>query len=177
MLTDFNLDKLSHFHPFTITSHPCEQQLSFIIRNLGKHTQALQTQLVVGQKVTVDGGYGRIMSKKAKSATSMVSWRYRHHTFYFLDKGNGWPEQRGSPIFVGRGKFYRLMVQKVTDLVEVRTFNYTQDSEQDRLSADDISEKLSLPLSMYQVFGCGPTPMLSSLKEQLVSKVLRSLAQ
>lgn len=173
---DFHLDKVSHFHPFTITSHPCEQQLSFIIRNLGKHTQALQTGLTIGQKITVDGGYGQLIRKKKPSQpqvwlaggigiTPFISWI----------KATTTSEQEVHLFFVGRGKFYRLMIQKVTEIIGSKNIQlHTQRNEQDRLSADDINEKLSLPLSMYQVFGCGPTSMLDTLKKQLISKGLNS---
>ena len=172
---DFNLDKVSHFHPFTITSHPSEQQLSFIIRNLGKHTEALQTQLAVGQKVTVDGGYGQLMRKKKASQPQVwLAGGIGITPFLSWIKATASPEQEVHLFFVGRGKFYRLMVQKVTEIIGTKNIQlHIQDSEQERLSADGICEKLSLPLSMYQVFGCGPTPMLSSLKKQLVSKGLK----
>ncbi|MFS1428420.1 hypothetical protein LMH73_015025 [Vibrio splendidus] len=54
----------------------------------------------------------------------------------------------------------------MTEIIGTKNIQlHIQDSEQDRLSADGISEKLSLPLSMYQVFGCGPTPMLKLIKK------------
>ena len=48
-------------HPYTIASawHPADPRASFITKALGDHTATLPQALAVGQRVTVEGPYGR----------------------------------------------------------------------------------------------------------------------
>lgn len=53
-------------HPFTITSHPDENNLAFAIRILGDYTQTLE-KVVIGDTVRVWGPYGNFASKFLQS--------------------------------------------------------------------------------------------------------------
>lgn len=172
---DFNLDKVNHFHPFTITSTSEEKELSVVIRNLGKHTQTLQTDLKLGQPVTVDGGYGQLARKRKTNKpqiwlaggigiTPFISWI----------KAMTKPQQETHLFFVGRGQFYTLMVEKVVALIGNKQIHlHTQATIGEVLTAKTITNKITQPLSDYQVFGCGPTPMLTDLKAQLINEGLK----
>lgn len=53
-------------HPFTISSHPHEEDLRITIKGLGDYTQNLSSKLIVGQDVLVEGPYGKFSSAYAK---------------------------------------------------------------------------------------------------------------
>jgi len=169
---DFGFDRVEHFHPFTITSSPQDHTLSFIIRDLGKHTHHLQTKVSVNQLVTVDGGYGQMHAKKDTSKpqiwiaggigiTPFLSWLKER------------PTQQVHLFFVGKGRLYQVLVEKVAKLISSENVMFHYDmSPTKRLSHDDVLEKITQPIESYQVFACGPKAMLKSLKHGLLSEGL-----
>ncbi|NOH96671.1 ferredoxin reductase family protein [Vibrio sp. 99-70-13A1] len=188
---DFGFDRVEHFHPFTITSAPeisstsnvasakskgTGQELSFVIRGLGRHTKELQSRLNVGLNVTVDGGYGRLHAKK-KANKPQVWIAGGIGITPFLAWIRSWKEN-DQPVhlfYVGRGSLYSLMLEKVGQLIgSKRIILHKQSAESERLTAEIMCSKLDLDIKQYQWFACGPTPMLMSLKSQLVEKGMKT---
>ena len=58
--------KTKESHPFTISSHPSEDQLRFTIKALGDYTADIQTSLKEGVKAKVQGSFGHFTFKKSK---------------------------------------------------------------------------------------------------------------
>jgi predicted ferric reductase len=165
---DFGFDKVEHFHPFTITSTPDKEELSFVIRGLGKHTKYLQQHVAIGQAVTVDGGYGRLHAKRNHNMpqvwiaggigiTPFISW---------LKQGT---DQKVHLFYVGRGKLYSQMIRKLGDLISGSTISlHIDESQSQRLTHEKVLTELDEPIERYQVFACGPQGMLDSMKLGLV---------
>lgn len=165
---DFGLDNIEHFHPFTIASAPNGNELTFIIRNLGRHTQQLQTEINIGQKVTVDGAYGRLHAQRNRNKpqvwiaggigiTPFLAWLQARDT-----------QQPIELFYVGRGKLYQLLIAKVQPLLSSTNVTLhlpTMDNQ--RLDAEIIQKSLKKPLNNYQFFACGPQSMMESIKKQL----------
>lgn len=55
-------------HPFTISSHPYQNELRVTVKGLGDFTDNLSTQLKVGDQVLVEGPYGHFSSTYIKEA-------------------------------------------------------------------------------------------------------------
>ena len=53
-------------HPFTISSHPYNENLRVTIKNLGDYTQKLNEKISEGDKVLVEGPYGHFSSSYIK---------------------------------------------------------------------------------------------------------------
>ena len=181
---DFGFDRVEHFHPFTITSSPefeagqesSQPELSFVIRGLGRHTKELQNRLNVGLSVTVDGGYGRLHAKK-KANKPQVWIAGGIGITPFLAWIRSWKasDQPVHLFYVGRGNLYSLMLEKVGQLIgSKRIILHKQSVESERLTAEIMCSKLDLDIKQYQWFACGPTPMLMSLKSQLVDKGMKA---
>ena len=181
---DFGFDRVEHFHPFTITSSPefeagqesSQPELSFVIRGLGRHTKELQSGINVGSSVTVDGGYGRLHAKK-KANKPQVWIAGGIGITPFLAWIRSWKasDQPVHLFYVGRGNLYSLMLEKVGQLIgSKRIILHKQSVESERLTAEIMCSKLDLDIKQYQWFACGPTPMLMSLKSQLVDKGMKA---
>ena len=166
---DFGLDNIEHFHPFTIASAPTNgHQLTFIIRALGRHTQRLQTAISVGQQVTVDGAYGRLHAQRNRNKpqvwiaggigiTPFLAWLQARDT-----------DQPIELFFVGRGKLYQLLIDKVQQLIgNTNVTLHLPSTKNQRLDANMIQKSLGKPLDSYQFFACGPNSMMKSIKDQL----------
>lgn len=64
---------LAEPHPFTIASPPAEPDLRFHIRHLGDWTDRLGTRLAPGDRVNVEGPYGRL-HPQPRHASSPLVW-------------------------------------------------------------------------------------------------------
>ena len=53
-------------HPFTISSHPFDNELRITIKNLGDYTNNIYDKLSLGDKALVEGPYGHFSSKYVK---------------------------------------------------------------------------------------------------------------
>lgn len=178
---DFGFGHIEHFHPFTITSSPefsnksTSKELSFVIRGLGRHTKELQNRLEVGLNVTVDGGYGRLhMKKNAKKPQVWIAGGIGITPFLAWIRSWKDNDQDVHLFYVGRGGMYSQMLEKVSKLIGSKQITlHKQNSDRKRLTAETLCESLDLDITKYQWFACGPTPMLMSLKHQLLSKGMK----
>ncbi|WP_161635252.1 ferredoxin reductase family protein [Aquimarina macrocephali] len=64
----FNFPSISkkEQHPFTISSHPYDNELRIIIKGLGDYTNDINEKLSIGEQVLVEGPYGHFSSKYVK---------------------------------------------------------------------------------------------------------------
>jgi len=53
-------------HPFTISSHPYDDELRITIKDLGDYTNSINEKLSVGEQTLVEGPYGHFSSKYVK---------------------------------------------------------------------------------------------------------------
>ncbi|WP_114765732.1 ferredoxin reductase family protein [Vibrio rhodolitus] len=169
---DFGFEKIEHFHPFTIVSNPENKNLSFIIRNLGQHTAKLQTELKVGQMVTVDGGYGQLSNHKKDSKPQVwIAGGIGITPFVAWLSAKTSSEQEIHLFYMGRGEFYESMSEWVKkECGKVGVQFYSKSDLDRRLDASVIKSKLNNSISEYQMFGCGPVEMLEDIKQGLVKQ-------
>lgn len=168
---DFGYDKVEHFHPFTIASAPHEKELKFVIRCLGRHTSELYSRVKTGDKVKIDGAYGRLHAEKDSTKpqiwiaggvgiTPFLSWlqtvKPSHQPIHLF--------------YVGKGKFYSQIIKKLSESVASKNVTlHTQADFDGRLNAQVITELVETPVKNHQFFACGPEQMMKDLKEQLIS--------
>lgn len=169
---DFGFDKIEHFHPFTIASAPQSAELSFMIRALGKHTTELQTRVKVGQEVSVDGGYGRMHVKRDLSKPQIwIAGGIGITPFLAWLRGMSPSEQEVHLFYMGRGHMYPLVVNKLLRLANTKNIHvHTKENDNDVLTGNKVCLPLTKGLESYQVFACGPKPMLTALSQQLKEK-------
>jgi len=173
---DFGYGQIEHFHPFTITSDPTDKRLSFVIRAAGAHTRELYSRLGPGQLATVDGGYGQLHARRQASQPQV-----------WIAAGVGitpflaWLQalKPGAPqvhlFYVGRGCFYRLMKERLAGLIQrLPVTLHLQPEGGERLTGANLNARLTLPLTRYQVFACGPRTMLDALQTQLKEQGMSS---
>ncbi|WP_046757517.1 ferredoxin reductase family protein [Kordia jejudonensis] len=53
-------------HPFTLSSHPHDENLVITVKNLGDYTKKMISQLNIGDSVLVEGAYGKFSSAYSK---------------------------------------------------------------------------------------------------------------
>ncbi|WP_271766638.1 ferredoxin reductase family protein [Aquimarina algiphila] len=53
-------------HPFTLSSHPHDDNLKVTIKGLGDYTNALASKVTIGEKVNIEGPYGKFSSGYSK---------------------------------------------------------------------------------------------------------------
>ena len=63
---------LRESHPFTIASHPSENVLRFVIKDLGDWTQRVGENLRVNDRVTVEGPYGKLPLFPSHNADEII---------------------------------------------------------------------------------------------------------
>lgn len=168
---DFGYDKVEHFHPFTIASAPSEENLTFIIRKLGRHTTELFEQVNVGDEVKVDGAYGRLHAKRSKNRPQIwIAGGIGITPFLSWLKAMTSDEPAVYLFYVGRGKLYQQMINKLNILSFNRNVALiTHDQLGGKLNGDKVITHLKDPLDKCQVFACGPESMMKELKSQLYS--------
>lgn len=176
---DFNLQGRSEFHPFTITSAPNDNELSFMIRNLGDYTERLQSQLKPGDLVKIDGPYGRFKPDNTPQRpqiwlaagigiTPFIAW---------LRSGfNRRADREVHLFYTGKGTLFQQLLTKLyalTDDNSARLHCIDTGSGGKRLCADTVCQQLDQPLHNYQVYACGSKAMMKDLRQQLYAKGLK----
>ncbi len=177
---DFNLQRKGEFHPYTLTSDPQGNEISVMIRALGDHTEALQHHLTVGQLVTVDGPYGNLYRKKKAGVpqiwlaggigiTPFLAW------LRSFRQGAEQPEIH--LFYTGKGTLFNRIGDTLVTLLKykpgIQLHLIDSSAEGGRLDLGKVTQPLAQPLSKYQVFACGPEPLLDSMKNQLVGAGLK----
>lgn len=168
---DFGYDKIEHFHPFTIVSAPHEKELKFIIRCLGRHTNELYSRIKVGDSVKVDGAYGRLHAQKDPTKPQVwIAGGVGITPFLSWVKSAQLPHQPVHLFYVGKGKMYLQLAEKLTCLVSDKNITlHINDDLDGRLNAKIITDLIQSPIENSQFFACGPKNMVKEIREQLLS--------
>ena len=161
-------------HPFSILSYQRHNNhIEFAVKDLGDYTHHLVTSIFVGQKVTVEGGYGKFNIPTSREQVwvgagigivPFLAWLQRlsstphnnsqHITLYYCRESDH------------QQYFVELLNRLVPKLPNVTLQVYTASHNQ-RLCAQRIANQLDL--QQGEVSFCGPKIFGQTLKEQLIS--------
>ncbi|GAA5316254.1 MAG: ferric reductase-like transmembrane domain-containing protein [Candidatus Pelagadaptatus aseana] len=175
---DFNLKGVNEFHPYTIASSGSGDKLVFVIRALGDHTSELQQSIELGQTVQVDGPYGRLYKHRVHEKpqiwlaggigiTPFLAW-LKALRLNSIEQ----PTQEIHLFYSGEGQLFRqfapylVKLQSPLQTVKLHAID-TTDKTSGRLTGEKIKQCIDQPLRNYQIFACGPKPMLKALRSQL----------
>lgn len=179
LFVSFKSEGFSHeWHPFTISSHPGEEELAITVKDLGAYTSTLVRLApgMVGMAVDVEGAYGRFSFQHFRSKRQIwiaggigitpflsmaadVTAPYQVDLYYSV--------KSASEIIDGR--YLQQLITASNGALRV----IPQIAETDgMLSAERIAE-YSGDLMGVDVLLCGPPPMMHALKSQLRTKGVR----
>lgn len=161
------------WHPFSISSSPTESSLRLSIKALGDYTNVLN-RLEPGTMAEIEGAYGRFSFRNYKNtrqiwiaggigvtpfvsmAKSLPPEGYQVDLYYAMRTASeaiDWPT----------------LANIATQNDSFRVIPYVSDQQQGHLNADYI-EQISGPLRDREIYICGPTPMMRSLRKQFRDK-------
>lgn len=173
----FQADGISpEWHPFTIVSPPNPQTLDIDIKSLGGYTETLTRLLpdMVGMSVLIEGAYGRFSFRNFRNANQV-----------WIAAGIGITPFLSMAQNLGKGPYnidLYYSVRSEAELIDLDKLMRAQQHQSDKffrvfpfvtqkynrhLSADLIAAT-SGDLSKRDFLICGPSPMMSSMKEQLL---------
>jgi predicted ferric reductase len=173
----FQADGLSsEWHPFTIVSPPNPNTLDVAIKSLGGYTETMTRLLphLVGMSVLVEGAYGRFSFRNFHNANQV-----------WIAGGIGITPFLSMAQKLGDGPFnidLYYSVRSEAELIDLdklmyaqqnqpgkvfRVFPFVTEKYNRRLSADLIAATTG-DLTQRDFLICGPTPMMNSMKDQLV---------
>ncbi|MFA8451938.1 MAG: ferric reductase-like transmembrane domain-containing protein [Bacteroidales bacterium] len=153
-------------HPFTISSHPLNENLRITVKNLGDYTAKLNN-LSVGDKAIIEGPYGMFSSKYAKEQVwiaggigitpflSLAKDIYTHPVKLYWSVNN-------ETEAVYKDELYEIAKDNPNFEFSVWHSDENGFLTIDKLNIDDIEKK--------SFFICGPEPLKKSLMKQLSEK-------
>lgn len=157
-------------HPFSLTSHPSEPNLSLRIKVNGDFTNRLQNRLKNGTKALVDGSYGRFDNARGGARQVWIAGGVGITPFL------SWLKTINNSSLESIDLFYSLRKEEEDfysgDLREYSSSNdflrihpvYTENDG--HLSVDEIRARGVL-LEQCYFYLCGPEPMVLSIEKQL----------
>lgn len=171
----FNFPSISkkEQHPFTISSHPDDNNLRLSIKGLGDYTNNLTEKLNVGEKAIVEGPFGYFTQKQAKNnAQIWIAGGIGITPFLALAKELS---NQKVALFWSVNKIEDAVYSKELDTIAKANPNFSFEiwatSEKGYIDID----KLNIDhFTNQDYFICGPQGIKSSLFKQLKSKDVKS---
>ncbi len=157
-------------HPFTISSSPNESgDLRVTIAPLGDLTKRLQKLVGIGQRVRVDGPYGRFGGKASKPQV-WIAAGVGITPFLALAGSLKSDNKPVHLVYSVKRTDQAAHVAEVEGLASANsnlTAHIWESSKSGRLTGSRIAELVGDDLSGFRVLFCGPSEMRRSLSEQL----------
>jgi predicted ferric reductase len=163
-------------HPFTIASSPDEGLLRFVIRDLGDWTHRLMTTLSVGDRIDVEGPYGRLSPHPIRPVDHVVWIAGGVGITPFIGAAMSGPPEHGPTPHL----FYCVpsrqnapalgMLETASRDGRIHLHVHASD-EGNRVDADHVLRTLgatNLPNS--HIVMCGPMSLVRSMKSGLRSR-------
>ena len=170
----FRKGLISEEHPFTVASYDDKGTIEVASKVLGKYTKKL-SELPVGSKVFVDGPYGVFthdVAVETKKPVTFIAGGIGITPFlpHIINKTNDnitlfYANRKRSNI-VKEDVIKRLLGKKY---ISVLSEEKSKDSIKGFVTVDLLKEKLGKDFNKQDFYICGPKPMMSSLKESLLS--------
>lgn len=162
---------LRESHPFTIASAPDNDHLQFAIKSLGDWSQRLRTELKVGEKVIVRGPYGRFDGNNAGQNQIWFAGGIGITPFLSMLRDMSPNDPRHIRLIyavrtLSEALFLREITTKIAILPLVELI-LLQSDKAEFATADILAKNLAVPLVQQDIFMCGPTPLVKSMKREL----------
>lgn len=161
----------SESHPYSITTAPGDRNLGIAIKSLGDHS-SLVKNLDVGTSVKIEGPYGRFGHGLVSKTGNQIWIAGGIGITPFLSMGRYYPHTGKGMVdlyYAVNSKDEAVFLQQLTDLSDkepnLRVIPHFS-SESGFLTAEIIKHQ-SGALTEKDIYLCGPTSMMSSLREQL----------
>lgn len=163
-------------HPFTITSHPDENELAFAIKILGDYTKNLD-KLKIGDIAHVWGPYGNFSDKFLSSDKDAIFIGGGIGIAPFMSmikeaRKNLVSDRRVNVFYCTKYKceacFDKEFIKDVEKYPSISYLNKCS-REEGRLTMDEISDKTK-DIKNTLIFICGPSRMIKPLESNLISK-------
>ncbi|MCJ7871772.1 ferredoxin reductase family protein [Phaeobacter sp. J2-8] len=154
-------------HPFTISGTGPKGEVQFSIRGLGDYTRRLRDLVKVGDKMTVEGGYGRFNYAKGEKEQLWVAGGIGITPFLAFADSLTADETRTIKLVYCVNKPEEVVGLDRFRAAEKRCPGFTLDlhiSKSDgRLTAQVLADKVAFDLTQAGFWFCGPAPMRSAL--------------
>lgn len=164
-----------HLHPYSISSPPQQNTLSFSVKILGDHTLRLR-QLRVGQKAIVTGPHGQFLDYFPLTRHAvMVAGGIGITPFLSVLSASVQIPSSTTLIHSVSAPVNSPYHPQLSLLARITGFNYYLHNSltQGRLTAGKILDIVRTDLAQAHFFLCGPVPMMNSLADQLISSGIR----
>ncbi|MGY3439201.1 MULTISPECIES: ferredoxin reductase family protein [unclassified Marinovum] len=154
-------------HPFTISGTGPDGEVQFSIRGLGDYTKRLRDVVKVGDKMTVEGGYGRFNYAKGPKEQLWVAGGIGITPFLaFADSLSADEPRTIKLVYCVNAPEEAVGLDRLR-AAERRCSGFELDlhvSKTDgRLTAQVLADKVSFDLTKAGFWFCGPAPMRSAL--------------
>ncbi|HVF33151.1 MAG TPA: hypothetical protein VM933_08950 [Acidimicrobiales bacterium] len=156
-------------HPFSITSVPGDERLTFVVKGIGDHTRELAT-IPPGTSARVEGPYGSLCHERMRSRRQIwIGGGIGITPFLSMARSIS----RSGPNAYRVDLFYctahadeAFFLSELEEHVDVITIQ----EDRDGFLNADIVEAFSGPLDDVDVLLCGPPGMMHALRAQLEAK-------
>ena len=154
-------------HPFTISKTGPEGEVQFSIRGLGDYTRRLRDLVQVGDKMTVEGGYGRFNYANGKQQQLWVAGGIGITPFLAFADSLTADESRNIKLVYCVNKPEEAVGLDRLRAAEQRYDGFELDlhvSKTDgRLTAQVLADKAPFDLKTAGLWFCGPAPMRAAI--------------
>jgi len=160
----------SESHPFSISSSPNDNNLKITVKNLGDYTGRL-FNLKIGDFVMVDGPYGNFSYKKAKKQNQIwIAGGIGITPFYSMAQSleSGYKVDLYYSVKENLEAVYAKELIELTKKNPSFRFKLWNTTERGYVNGRVVTD-LSSGLKDKEIFLCGPSVFMESLKEQFVS--------
>jgi predicted ferric reductase len=168
-------DRLEGAHPFTlIPDSDCSKRFSFCIKALGDYTRLLPQKLQPGQKMQLEGPYGRFLPLQAKARRQQIWVAAGVGITPFLACLNIRKPQGSPPVvlhYATRNADQDPLAAKLIELAtgqEDFTWHIHDSHKGERLTSDC----LEFQQKKVDVWYCGPEQLGQALQKELRKKKL-----
>ena len=164
------------WHPFSIASAPHEPRITIIVKTLGDHTGKLKL-LPQGTVAQVEGPFGSFSYDHGKEKNQLwIAGGVGITPFLSMAKDLRDPAYTVKLYYCTKEKGEATLLDELMRIAEQNpSFSVVPfcSSERGHISADAL-QTMDTDLFSKDIFICGPPPMMTSLKQQLIKKGVRS---
>ena len=158
-------------HPYTISSHPSDENLRITVKALGDYTADLQTSLEKGVEAKVQGPFGQFDFKNAKYKKQL--WLaggigITPYLSFIREVGDDYDVKMVWSVNKLKDANYKNEIEAVTNNKPNLDFIMNDSETQGHFTIDKLYQ--SIDLKDHSVFICGPEVMRESYIKQLMQK-------
>lgn len=158
-------------HPFTISSAPQEDDLRFTVKVLGDFTRRVRDQLKLGTTAKIEGPYGRFDMQIANKNQIWVAGGVGITPFLSAMRDMQMDDERNITLFYcvqekNQALFLDEFQAKFSDAPN-RQLVILESNQKQFATIEAIKQQVNEDLSNFDIFLCGPKPMVDGLTKSL----------